>query len=179
MKTLIYIILSVFCVSCNGQNIQNSEKNKSTRGAKLMDTLSILPLISKQYSNSDYKVLRLCNLDGEGYQIKSTERLEMTQQNKVVASISLPIPDEDIKNFSVSKIEETDGGFKIVTDWGGGNYFYGREFYFTFKNSQFYLDSLKVKSYTQEPEKETKTTKKISPQIPIDKFNILLYLENE
>ena len=179
MKTVIYIIISIFCVWCNGQIIQNNEKNKNTKGVIPMDTLSILQLTNNQYGSSNYKVLRLCNLDSNGYWIDSTRRIELTRDNKTLVSFSLPVPDEEVKNFSVSRIAETKSGFIIVADWGGGNYFFGRKFYFNFRDNQFYLDSLKMNSHVQEPEKETCVTKKISPPIPIDKFGIFQYLENE
>jgi hypothetical protein len=90
----------------------------------------------------------------------------------------LPVPDEDVKNFSVNEIIETESGFKIAVNWGGGNYFYSRNFYFTFKENQFYFDSIKINNYIQDTDKKINTTKIISPSISIDKFDILLYLEN-
>ncbi len=180
MRNIIYIILLVFCISCNGQSVQYGSSNRSTKdGTPIIDTLSIVSLKNKQYEGVDYKVLRLCNLDSSGYWIDTSRRIELTRENKTVVSISLPIPDEDLKNFSITKLEETDSGFKVVANWGGGNNFYGREFCFTFKGEQFYLDSLKMSSYTQEPEKENKTIKTISPSIPIDAFDIFQYFENE
>lgn len=140
------------------------------------DTLSILQLTNKLYGNSDFKVLRICNLDNEGYQNKVTSRIELTQENKTVASISLPIPDEEVKNFSVTKIEETKNGFEIAVNWGGGNNIYDVEFYFTFRDNQFYLDEIKTGKYGADTE-VTGTTKKMSPPIPIDKVEIINYLE--
>jgi hypothetical protein len=156
-----------------------NEKIKTTRDNIPIDTQFILILRNKPFERLDYQVIKLSNLDREGCQINSTKRIELTKQNKTIAIISLPYPDEEIKNFSVNKIEETINGFKIFVDWGGGNYFYGRCFYFNFKNGQFYLDSLNMKSYVLEPEKHMKITKKIRPPIVINEFMILHYLENE
>lgn len=166
-------MLSAFCVSCNGQNVQDS---RSTKEAMPIDTLSILPLMNKQYGNSNYKVLRLCDLDSVGYQNKSTSRIELTQKNKTVASISLPIPDEEVKNFSITKIAETKNGFEVAVNWGGGNNIYDVAFYFAYRDSQFYLDEIKTNKYGADI-KVTRTTKKISPPIPIGEFKIISYLE--
>lgn len=176
MKTLFYIMISVFCVSCNGQNIQDIRKNKSSKEAMPIDTLSILPLTNKLYGNSIYKVLRLCNLDKEGYQNKVTSRIELTRDNKTVASIPLPIPDQEVKNFSVTKIAETKNGFEIAVNWGGGKYIYDVVFYFTFRDKQFYIDEIKTGKYGADTE-VTWTTKKISPAIPIGEVEIISYLE--
>ncbi|QTY27580.1 hypothetical protein [Flavobacterium sp. CS20] len=176
MKTLIYIMLSVFCLSCKGQNTQDSGKNKSTKEATLIDTISILPLKNKQYGSNNYKVLQLCNLDSEGYRNKSTSRIELTKNAKAVSSISLPIPDEEVKNFSVTKIAETTNGFEVAVNWGGGNNIYDVDFYFALRGSQFYLDEIKTGKYGADTE-VTRTTKKINPPIPINKVKIIGYLE--
>ena len=177
MKAAIYSMLSLLCMSCRGQNIQHKADNSKTEKVTPIDTVSILPLRNKHYSPFSYVILRLelSDFDKSGHSIK---KIAVTQNNKTVASILLP-NSEDVKNFSISEIAETERGFKIVVDWGGGNYFYGRKFYFTIKGNQFYLDSLEMNSYTQEREKETKTTKKINPPIPIGKFDIISYLDNE
>lgn len=176
MKTLIYIMLSVFCLSCKGQNIQDSGKNKRTKEAMPIDTISILSLKNKQYGSNNYKVLQLCNLDSEGYQNKSTSRIDLTKSNKAVCSISLPIPDEEVKNFSVTKIVETTNGFEVAVNWGGGNNIYDVDFSFVFRDSQFYLDEIKTGKYGTDTE-VTRITKKINPPIPINKVKIIDYIE--
>jgi hypothetical protein len=170
-------MLSVFCVSCSGQKVPHKSNNRETKTVTTIDTVSILRLKNKHYSPFSYVILqlKLSDFDKSGHRIK---KIVVNQYNETVASILLP-NSEDVKNFSISEIAEIERGFKIVVDWGGGNYFYGREFYFTFKDTQFYLDSFEMRSYTQEPEKETKRIKKISPLIPIDKFDIISYLDNE
>lgn len=171
------VVLSIFCLSCGGQNIQNTKK-KNTKEVLSIDTLSVLPLTNKQYGSSHYKILRLCNLDSEGYQIVSTKRIELSEGNKTVASISLPVPDEEVKNFSVTKVAETKHGFKIAINWGGGNYIYDIEFYFAFRGHQFYLESIITNNYGPD-KKGVRITKRISPPAPIDEFNMLYYINNE
>lgn len=177
MKIAIYITLTVSCMSCSGQNIHNEPNNSKVQKVTSIDTASVLLLQNKHYNPFSYNVLRLelSNLDKSGYRIK---KIVLNRDNKTIGSILLP-NSEDVKNFSISKIAETRSGFKIVVDWGGGNYFYQRVFYFAFKDKQFYFVGLEMKSYEQDTEKEIKTTKKISPPIPINKFDIINYLDNE
>ena len=171
MKTIAVIILSVLSFSCMGQNVQDNWK----KNAKSIDTLSVLFLKNKRYGGTKYRLLQLCNLDNERYQIQSTSRIELTREHELVASTLLPLPDE-IKNFSVTKIAETQSGFEISINWGGGNNIYDIEFNFTFRDNLFYLD--KVETYRYGPNEEgTKTTKKISPQIPVNRFSMLDYIK--
>ena len=176
MKTLIYITISVFCLSCKGQNFQDSRKDKSTKEATPIDTISILPLRDKQYVSNNYKVLQLCNLDGVGYRNKSTRRIVLTKKYIIIASILLPIPDEEVKNFSVTKIAETKNGFEVAVSWGGGNNIYDVDFSFAFRGGQFYLDEIKTDKYGADIE-VIRTTKKINPPILINKIKINDYLE--
>lgn len=149
---------------------------KSNPKAKITDTLSILPLMSEAYGNTNYKLLQLCSLDSKGYQIISTRRIELIQESKLIASISLPIADEDVKNFSIKKIAETKKGFEVVINWGGGKNIYDVKFNFIFRDHQFYLDEVLTSKYGPDTDEAT-LLKKINPPISIDKFKIIDYLE--
>ena len=195
MKVLIFSILLLFCISCGKQNTQNSDKNvvqtdtllwqnalssdknvvRTDSLIVLVDTLSMLQLNNKIYSGSDYKVLELYDLDSQGYDIDSTRRIELTRDNKTLATISLPTSCE-VNNFGIDTIMETKSGFRINVSWGGGNWIYTIDFYFVFKNNQFYLNKVKHILYRQNLDKEIKTIKKINPPILMDKFDILQYL---
>lgn len=162
----------VFFVSCKGQNLQQMKKNKNSIETAKIDTISRLMLRNNQYRNDNYEILHLSDINN------GIKKIEITKNNSRSTAFTLPRTDNEIKNFSVSKITETSLGFKIVVDWGGGNNFYGRVFYFTFKGNQFYLDIIEMNSYTLESEKKS-LTKKIMPQISVEKFDITKYLENE
>jgi len=116
----------------------------------------------------------LSDTDELGYRIK---KIVVTQNSKTIASILLPNP-EDVKNFSVTKIEETKNGFKISINWGGGNYIYDMVYFFAYKSGQFYLNSIETNNYGPDTDVARKT-KKINPPIPIDKFDIISYLDND
>ncbi len=181
MKRYIYIIWLIWtCSSCQERTSQHQHKNIDRISQKLKsgDTLSILSLQNKKSNFLNYSVIliRLSDLDKSGYRIKI---ITVTKNNnEKMATIVLP-NSEDVKNFSISKIEQTVTGFKIIANWGGGNYFYRREFYFTNRMNEIYLDSINMNSYIHESEIQNNETKIINPPIPINKFEILNYLNNE
>lgn len=190
MRLKIFLVLSVVFISCNGQSnklkkieyksgLNLKSVDTVTHRSLSVDTLSQLSLKNSHYGNIKFKVLQLCDIDSSGYWIDTTRRIDLTKRQTVVASFRLPISDVDIVNFSVSKISETDSGFKIVVNWGRGNNLYGRSFYFVFVGSKFYFSKLERKVYNQDSQKEKKTTIKIVPPIPIENFDIFKYLNNE
>ena len=167
---------SLYYTLCQGQNIQLKGVTIYSKKVITIDTISVLSFRNELYLN--YKILQLYNLEDGGNKINSTNRIELTKENKTIDIIFLP-SSEDIKNFSLSKIEETNDGFKIVVNWGGGNYFYGKEFYFKFKNGRFYFNRFQINNCILAPKKETRKTKVVFPPLSINKFNILNYLDNE
>ena len=103
--------------------------------------------------------------------------------DKVVARIELPIADSEAKNFSLNSVEKTKGGFEIKVDWGGGANHYEIEFDFKCKENGFYLYKVKNENFSTSPnsrsfwdKKETKVTN-LKPNLPIDKFAMLDYLQ--
>ena len=161
-------------MSCKGQTEKQENANKSLQNHQIekIDTLSTLALNGSQYGEDRYKVLSLYNLNND------KKYLELLKNDGHLIVIDLP-SSEDVKNFSVSNITRTDNGFTVAVNWGGGKYFYKREFSFDFERSQFVLDNVRMSFYTQEDDKEEQINKQISPPIPIQKFKILDYLQNE
>lgn len=88
----------------------------------------------------------------------------------------LPVPDEEVKNFSVTKIAETRTGFEVAVNWGGGNSIYDVAFFFVFKDARFFLDKVSTSRYGADT-RSNRTTKKIDPPVPIDKVKIAKYLQ--
>jgi len=103
---------------------------------------------------------------------------------QAVAKIELPIPDSEAKNFSLNSVEKTKAGFEIKVDWGGGLYHYEIQFNFRCKENDFYLYKVKNENFSTTnsdsgnywDKKETKETK-IEPNLPIEKFVMLDYLQ--
>lgn len=179
MKLLTVILLCAFFLSCKGQMVEQENHSKAISNfqEKNIATLSVLNLKGKQYDKDvNYRVLSLYSLDDKGYRITSTRRIELRKNDSILATIKLP-NSEDVKNFSVSKIKQTNIGFKIVVNWGGGNFFYRREFEFEFIENHFFLDYVRMSFYYHKDDKKVIIGKQITPPIPIQKFKILDYLQ--
>lgn len=175
---IVFILLDFFWSLSYAQTNRNINISKAIEKLSI-DTLLRVPLKGTIYNNNHFTVLKLCDLDSKGYWIDSSKRIELVKGNQKVASFSLPIPDIGIKNFSVDEIQQTKTGFIIVATWGGGNDLYGREFHFIYKNKQFYFYMLMLKHYSANLGQEIRSTKKIAPLLPVDKFNFFKYLKNE
>ncbi len=173
VKLPLLVIILMINVSCQGQINKKDASTITTKFYKGVDTLSALTLNGKKYQNSRYTILHLLSKENE------REQLKVLKNSNLIALIPLPISDEELKNFSVNNIAETQNGFKIDVSWGGGNYFYCREFHFIFQNELFYLDNIKLSNYSQQSEKEINTINKVYPKVPIKKFNITTYLNNK
>ena len=136
-------------------------------------------LTNKQYGKDKYTILKLYDLDSNGYCI--TRRLELIKNSKLISSISIPSP-VDVKNFEILKIEETNQGFFISIFWGGGNNIYNHIYYFVFIDGEFYLQ--RVKENYQFPngvdgyDSKTKV-QNIENKIPFSEFKIVDYLYYE
>jgi hypothetical protein len=167
MKLLSFVILFSFQSCQENISSRDSFPNIKANVSKISDTLDVLVLKQEKY-NDIYKIIHLERTENR------REQILILENNILTSSISLPIPDEEVKNFSVNKIEETQKGFKISIDWGGGNYFYERCFFFILKNNQFYLDNI---TYRNNFKKSKRL--KIYPLVEISKFNMVDFIENE
>lgn len=168
---LFIIIFSLFFLSCNSQN-SKKKNNQISISKQINDTIIAIFLDDKYYLNNSYKVIYLID-DSENKTIK------LINNDSVVGSILLPKTDDEVKNFSVESILKTKKGFQINVNWGGGNYFYGREFFFNYINDNFYLDSVKYKSSFENDIKTINSLKKINDSIIFNRFDIQPYIENE
>lgn len=103
---------------------------------------------------------------------------------EVIARIELPIPDWEVKNFSLNSAEKTKAGFEIKVDWGGGKYHYEIQFNFICKDNSFYLYKVRNDNFSTTnsdsgnflDKKETKVTQ-FKPSLSIEKFVMLDYLQ--
>jgi hypothetical protein len=168
---IITMILLLFSVSCQCQSDRKVAEFAKDTSQKVSDTLFLLSL--KNIPQNDYKVLYLSFSESSG------DKIRLMNDDTIVSDISLPISDFDVKNFSVNRIEEINNGFKLSVNWGGGNDFYGRDFYFEYVENSFYLEKLVNRSYHLDSEKEILKETNIIPPIRIDKLILSEYIKNE
>lgn len=155
---------------CNARIIENNNVTNMSNQAN--DTITILFLNGKYYINNSFKVV---------YVIDETENkiIYLIDEVGVVSSILLPKSDEGVKNFSVDRILKTNRGFQIIVSWGGGSYFYHREFYFNYIKSDFYLDSIKYTDFFESDKKTICVLKKLKEPVVFKNVDIRAYIVNE
>ncbi len=162
-------------------------QNAPTSNATIETTFSNTR-ISKTFScdnPSDYCFVVVENPNRENEAVQPMPKdLNIVKNEEVIAKIELPIPDIEAKNFSLNSVKKTKEGFEIKVDWGGGLYHYEIQFNFKFRENNFYLYKVKNENFsTTNPDsgnfldkKKTKVTK-IEPNLPIEKFVMLDYLQ--
>jgi len=104
------------------------------------------------------------------------DKVQLLKNDSAITTLSLPMSDVEVKNFSLDKFEETNTGFNFYVSWGGGNYLYQSIFYFEYKEGMFYLSKVGKRDYILKSEKEISTEEKITPPVRIDKFILSEFL---
>ncbi len=173
MKVYAIILISLYCFFHKGEVVRESNViNLQHYSLKdKVDTLYFLSLKDRQYHNSQYEILCLCNSENEMY-------IQIKKDQKMFTRLNFPKPDE-VKNFTISNVVNTDNGFKVYATWGGGCCFYERKFMFKFSEECFSLETVIQSSYNQELDEKKKVIKSIVPTISIKEFNIYDYIKNE
>lgn len=170
------MILAICAISCkrhvDNRAETNGAANSSTTATSDTDTLHILRLSSALYKNLDYQIQEVYYID------KNTRCIEIARNERLIKTIKLPNC-QDVKNFSVNTIVQTKEGFKITVNWGGGQYFYARNFLFAYNDGTFYLTCVGKSHYAVDSDKDKQTNERMSPPVPLDEFDISKYLSNE
>lgn len=135
------------------------------------DTITITKLTSINKHGKEYEVIQIYN------NTTSRKYLQLHLNNKVVQSIILPLPDDDVKNFLLEKISRTKNGFKISISWGDWQNFYENSYYFINQNDEFYLEKVSIKWMTDKLPKTKNKTIIITPSVPFSKFDMTKYLQ--
>lgn len=178
MRLVLVVLVCVLSTSCQIKSTKIDTKNGLEK--KLLDTISSVSLegLTSIDKKDYYRVTHLYDLDKNGYKIDSTHRIVLSKNDKTISNLQMPTSD-NVKNFSISNILETPNGFAILTNWGGGNFFYNKEFYFVFKENQFYLDNIKTTNFVLDAQSETTSINEIEPRLLISKFDINHFIQNK
>ena len=105
-----------------------------------------------------------------------TKILLIKKDKKKLISKTLPSAD-DVKNLNIS-INKYRTGFILKAQYGGGDNFYNRDFYFKWIKSSFFLYKIVGTHAKPNFTKSIITVKNILPFINIRDFNIQCFLEN-
>ena len=191
MKVFLFLFgLSLFSAACSATNSatitnfqnQNVPINNENTETTVSNTRSSKTLDCG--NPNEYSLVMVENPNRKNNEPLMPKDLNIVIGKEVIANVELPIPDSEAKNFSLNSIEKTKAGFEIKVEWGGGLYHYEIEFNFRCKENNFYLYRVKNENFsTTNPDsgnywnkKKTKVTK-IEPNLPIEKFVMLDYLQ--
>ncbi len=105
-----------------------------------------------------------------------TKILLIKKDKKKLISKTLPSAD-DIKNLNIN-INKYRTGFILKAQYGGGDNFYNRDFYFKWIKGSFFLYKIVGTHAKPNFTKNIITVKNILPFINIRDFNIQCFLEN-
>lgn len=194
MKGYFVGLLLFIAIGCSANNsakmtsFQNENKVVHNQNSSIPNKTLLV-------KNENLKVLDCSNPSGYSFTVvENPNRKDFTNLvpkdlnivvgDEIKAKIELPIPDSEVKNFSLNSVEKTKEGFEVKVDWGGGKYHYEIQFNFRCKDNHFYLYKVKNENFsTTNPDsgnfwdkKETKETK-VEPSLPIEKFVMTDYMQ--
>lgn len=133
------------------------------------DTIKVVFLKNKIYKGFVFKIVDL--KDNE----KTCRKIILKRINKEY--ILCRLNQDDFNGFSVNWIKENKQGFEISIEYGS-RFYHSKNFYFVFKNSEFYLNKIKSDEFDKfYPDKYKFKTVIINKNILLNKFNILDYIK--
>lgn len=136
------------------------------------DTLSCVNLTDD--SGLSYKIVQTVDLL-DNHRVDSSRTLSIFYDTKK-AIIHLPIPDEEVKNFSIEKITKNHNGITLITTQGGGDYIVRRHFVFITIQRQLFLDKI-VSEYGSFDSEEMETdVNSFRPNLLIDEIELTQFL---
>lgn len=137
-----------------------------------LDTQRIVALEGRAYRGSKYKILHIKSYDG-----MKGGKLQLLRNDTLIANVSLPVPNYEVKNFSITDIKSTKNGFDLLVDWGGGNWFYTRTFHFKYLKGAFYLVEIDKEMYVHDKDETVSRKEKLSPVIDIREVQLLKHMD--
>ena len=135
---------------------------------------TILCMCLKDDRGVQYELVQTIDLKNN-YWIDSTRKI-IILYNTNKAIIHLPVPDEDVKNFSVDGINKKYNGFKIITSQGGGPFIIRRYFYFRSNHNQIYLHKIVSEFLNLDSKRKKKDIAILHPRLQITEIDLIQFL---
>ncbi len=173
----------LFIVACSPDNSAIGKTSQNADASKVTDAKVERTLDCNDPNEYSFKVVENSNRKNDGEPLVPKD-LNVVIGEEVATTIRLPIADYEAKNFSLNSAQKTKTGFEVKVEWGGGLYHYEIRFDFTCKENNFYLYRVINENFSTTnadsrnfwDKKETKINK-IEPNLPINKFVMLDYLQ--
>lgn len=137
-----------------------------------VDTLSCTNLTDGQGVN--YRIIQTIDLQN-GKWVDSTRKLIVFyDENK--ALIHLPIPDEEVKNFSIDGITNNNNGITLITSQGGGIYIVRHQFVLIICHQQLFLNKIISEYESTDSEEPEQYIRSFHPGLRIEELKLSNYL---
>lgn len=159
LTSILAFLLGVFCHSQTGLL-----SNRNT------DTLKkCLFLKSSMVEKDQFQLCEFFDID------ENKKYLKLFKNDTIFSTVILPKADDDVKNFSLEKMQKTIQGFDIYLNWGGGNYLYKRILRYKFYKGDYYLFTVVQYDFVLESDKTKKTKNRIKPRIKFNEVDIISF----
>ena len=160
-------ILFQFLTSCLYSNTLSSDTLLKEKDFNF-DTIKVIILKNKIYKGFEFKIIDLED-------IENSYRKIILKHNDIEYNLCL-LNQDDFNGFAIDWIKENKQGFEISIEYGSRIY-KNKNFYFVFKNNNFYLNKIKLSEFDKfYPEKFKYKTIKFNKQIQFNEFNMLDYI---
>lgn len=136
------------------------------------DTVSCINISDGRGIN--FKILQTIDLL-DNHWADSTRKLIILYDTKK-AVIHLPVPDENVKNFTIDCVEKKYNGFTLVTFQGGAPSMVRRLFDFRVNKNQLYLYKIVSKYSSFDSRRTNKVVYRLHPKMKIDEIDISSFL---
>lgn len=136
------------------------------------DTLSCINLTDGQGVN--YKIIQTVDLQNNHWVDSTRMLIIFYDTNRTL--IHLPIPDEEVKNFSIEGITKNNNGITLITSQGGGICFIQRQFVFIILHHQLFLDKIISEYECVDSEEIEKDVESFHPSLRMDEIKLSHFL---
>ena len=136
------------------------------------DTLFCINLTDGQGVN--YEIIQTIDLQNNHWVDSTRMLIIFYDTNKTL--IHLPIPDEEVKNFSIEKITKNNNGITLITSQGGGMCIVRRQFVFIIHQQQLFLDKIISDYESFDSEEIEQDVRSFNPNLRIDEIKLSHFL---
>jgi|GEM_PF-5302770 len=155
MKYYVLIFCTFLYASCNLKQANSNNQNISS------NRIDSLELVDNIYL---YK------------EMNTRERSIEIPLEYIKHTLHLPIPDFEVKNFSLDEFIENDTGYELRYSWGGGNYFHSGTFYLANDGTNLFVCEQNRVLYVHLDDIITEKRIIFDPPMDINSFDLKEYL---
>ena len=171
------VLFLVLIVGCSTNSSSSTPKSEDPRPRISANNSPTLPQSSVDRTSVEDQGSKTLDCDSPaGYSVEEgtdpgTNSVKIVRNGTTLHTIKLPT-DIERNGFALDGVKKTKDGFEIAIEYGS-RIFYGKRFIFICREHKFQLSKIEVDSFDRgNPEKWSKRTIKVEPNLPLEKFSI-------